>query len=45
MDADGDDGTTVFHRNMLFPIQLATSDNHNLALEKANELMDLYFDN
>ena len=45
VDADGDEGISVLHRNMLFPIQSATTDNCNLALKKANELMDLYFDN
>ena len=45
VDADGDEGIHVLHRNMFFPIQSATTDNHNLALEKANEMMDLYFDN
>ena len=44
VDAADDEGIVVLHRNVLFPIQSAT-DNHNLALEKANELMDLYFDN
>ena len=45
VDADGDEGIHVLHRNMLFSIQSATTDNCNLALEKANKLMDLYFDN
>ena len=46
VDADSDEGIHVLHRNMLFPIQSATTDNCNLAFEKAiNELLDLYFDN
>ena len=45
VDADDDEGIHVLHRNMLFPIQSAATDNHNLALEKANELINLYFDN
>ena len=45
VDADYDEGICILHRNMLFLIQSVTTDNHNLALEKANELIDLYFDN
>ena len=44
MDADSDEGICILHRNMLFPIQSATTNNHNLALMKANLLMDLYFE-
>ena len=36
---DADEGIHVLHRNMLFPIQSATTDNHDLALEKANKLI------
>ena len=42
VDADGDEGICVLHRNMLFPIQSATTDNCNLALEEANELTFLF---
>ena len=45
VSSDGEEGICVLHRNMLLPIQSATTDNCNLALEKANELMDVYFDN
>ena len=45
VDADGDEDIHVLYRNMLLPIHSATTDNCNLSLEKANEVMDLYFDN
>ena len=36
VDANGDEGIHVVHRNMFFPLQSATT---------ANELMNFYFDN
>ena len=44
MDADSEKGIHILHRNMFFPIQSATTNDHNVALVKANLLMDLYFE-
>ena len=44
VDTESEEGIHILHRNMLFPIQSATINNHNLALMKANLLMDLYFE-
>ena len=49
MDAVGDENICVLHRNMSFPIQSITgpmskTDDKQIALIKANILMDLYFD-
>ena len=44
VDAGSDVGICILHRNMLFPIQSATTtDDCNLALMKASLLMNLYF--
>ena len=43
--ADSDEGIHILHPNMLFLIQSPTTTNDsNLALMKANLLMNLYFE-
>ena len=45
VDADSDEGICILNRNMLFPIQVAiTTNDCNVALMKANLLMNLYFE-
>ena len=49
VDAEDDENNHVLHRNILFPIQSITdpmskTDDKQIALMKANLLMDLYFD-
>ena len=49
MDAEDDENICVLHRNMLFPVQsiadpMSKTDDKQIALMKANLLMDLCFD-
>ena len=52
MGAEADENIRVLHRNMLFPVQsvldsdsVKADNDKNVALMKANLLMDIHFNN